>query len=452
MVACHGEQSSVKTPQGIIVVSMDTVRWDHTSLGSYSRDTTPNLARLARQPGAIQFDRAYTAASWSLPAYASLFTGQNVLTHGVGFTQDTIAPTTRTLAEVLQAYGYQTRAHCSGPHLVAGQGFDRGFDAYEHHTNALPLTTQVSAALDWLAHERDEQRPFFLFLQGYDAHFPYATPALMSELFAEAPIERPGGACAQSCGAARRNNGWRCVPQIVQEQGTGILSEDGLRHVVDHYDSAVYYADFQLGRLLHHLEEMDLMDDTMVVVLSDHGEGLGEEGRVGHDWDCGENIFHVPLVIRMPTGAPPLRQESVVSLSGLAPTLLEAVGIDPPVGSDGQSFTPLLDAQRDVDAQASSASKQCYTVRTPTWRYTERWQAADWSPLPPTLQRDGVGEDQIAAHPEVATALAGTLASWPRGMDIDAINKRMAEDDAVLQQALRDGGYWSAPPQPGQEP
>lgn len=446
---CLDSQEPESEPQGLIVVSLDSVRWDHTSLAGYPHDTTPNLQRLASQPGAVQFERAYTPASWSLPAYASVFTGQEVLTHGMGFTRDVLQPTTRTLAEALQSYGYQTLAFCSGPHLVASQGFSRGFDTYIHHTNALPITQQVTEALHWLEHGRDAKKPFFLFLQGYDAHFPYATPAAISELFDETSGARPGGACARACGAARRNNGWRCAPQRLQEVGTTGLSPAELAHVVAHYDSAIYYADYQLGRLLHGLEALGIYDDIIVAVLSDHGEGLGEEGRLGHDWDCGEDIFHVPLVLRQLSDAPPLRQDAVVSLSGLAPTLLELLGISPPVEADAASFTDLLDPMlpSPPPSLARSASKSCYTVRSQTWRYTERWQEEDWTPLAPVLLRDGSGEDMIGIQPEQAAQLASTIKDWPRGMDLNEVNERAARGDPAIQQALQEGGYWSASPE-----
>lgn len=449
MGGCLGSQESESGPQGLIIVSLDTVRWDHTSLAGYPHDTTPNLLRLAEQPGAVQFERAYTPASWSLPAYASVFTGQEVLTHGMGFTRDVLKPTTRTLAEVLQAYGYQTLALCSGPHLVASQGFGRGFDTYMHHTNALPITQQVTEALHWLEHDRDPEKPFFLFLQGYDAHFPYATPAAISELFEEEPIVRPGSSCARACGAARKNNGWRCAPQRLQEDGTAVLSPDALEHVVAHYDSAIYYADYQLGRLLHSLEALGLYDDIVFAVISDHGEGLGEEGRLGHDWDCGDNIFHVPLVLRRPSDAPPLRQDAVVSIGGLAPTLLELLGISPPVEADAAPFTALMDPTHTNPAPglARSASKACYTVRSDGWRYTERWEGDDWAPLAPVLLRDGVGANEIDTEPEQAAQLAGAIEDWPRGMDLAEINERAAQGDPTLRQALQDGGYWSATPE-----
>jgi len=450
LLACQPDTRAGSEPLGVIVVSLDTVRWDHTSLGGYRHDTTPNLARLAAQPGSVAFQRAYTPAAWSLPAYASLFTGQEVLTHGVGFIRDTLQPATRTLAEAFQAHGYQTRAQCSGPHLVEDQGFGRGFDVYSHTTSALPITTQVTDALHWLEEERDPSAPFFLFIQGYDAHFPYATPAAISEMFDAAAPSRPGGGCAKACGSARKNNGWRCVPQLFQENGTAGLSSDELSHVTAHYDSAVYYADYQLGRLLQGLEEQSLYDRVTLVVLSDHGEGLGEEGRLGHDWDCSEDIFHVPLLIHQPTDAPPAQEDTVVSLSGLAPTLLALAGIDPPVESDGSRFDALLTGTgAPPDGRARSASKQCYTVRDAAWRYTEPWSGADWTPGAPRLRRSGDGEDRIASEPDAAATLAADIAGWPRGMDLNEVNARAGRDNPALQQALQEGGYWNAQPPAG---
>lgn len=444
LLACAEQDEPLAArPGGVIVVSMDTVRWDHTSLGGYAHDTTPNLARLAAQPGAVTFQRAYTTATWSLPAYASLFTGQEVLSHGIGFTRDDLRPTDRTLAEVFQAYGYQTRAHCSGPHLNPKQGFDRGFDGFVGALDQQPLAAAVNGALRWLEGERDPERPFFLFVQGYDAHIPYTIPTVLTDLF-----DHPALPCERACGPNMAGGPWRCVPRHLLHGADG-LSAEQLGHVVSHYDSAVYYADYQLGRLLRGLEALALLDAVTIVVLSDHGEGLGDDGHISHDKGCSEGLFHVPLVIRQPVDTPPTEEDAVVSLAGLAPTLLTLAGLTPPADADGARFDGLLSGSgAQPDGLARSASKTCYTVRDAAWRYAEPWEGHEWTPLPPWLHADGSTVDQKDAHPDVTRRLSAEIADWPRGMDFYEISHQRGRQDPALQRALQHGGYWSPEEKP----
>ncbi len=287
---------------------MDTVRWDHTSLSGYPHDTTPNLAALAALPGSVTFREAYTNAAWSLPAYASLFTGQGPLTHGVGFTRPALDPAQSTLADMFRAYGYATRAFVSGPHLAPATGLERGFESVDHLEPLLSLSGPVTDALDWLSAPSDAPR--FAFVHGYDAHDPFATPGLIAERFNDGETGH-----AAPCSVA----GWRCLrsvpppppspdgePRTKPVVRPGEPMPDAARgHLVAHYDSGLLHADHQLGRLVYGLQEAGRLDDVVLVVLSDHGERLGEDGRVGHEPGADDRVFHVPLVVRVPGDAPP---------------------------------------------------------------------------------------------------------------------------------------------------
>ncbi len=533
----------------LLLVSLDTVRWDHTSLAGYERDTTPSLAELAALPGSTTFGRAYAPAAWSLPAYASLLTGRDALSHGVGFLRRGLDPGHATMAEALQAYGYRTAAFTSGPHLLPETGLGRGFDTHEHITAASPMAPAVNGAIDWLGSPGDE--PFFLFLVGYDAHTPYAAPSAFAELYdphyrgfihttdnplRDDPCELRGDTrtCLRffperfvdpsDAGAdpdaprllvepnldwvkfpdgdrvelrrergqqdalralleAHRSQGWANVDSaaldrltatepgaLIERSSQGArldprtvpveasLSQGGFdardrEHLTAHYDSAIRAADLQLGRLLFELEQRGLLDDTLVVVLSDHGEALGEEVRFHHDDQVGDRVFHVPLVIRQPDDDSPTHHEGPVTLTGLTPTLLQLLGITPPAGSEAFGFLGALDATAEppTDGPVTGASLCCYWVRDGDWELRGRRAegAEPGAELSWSLHRDGQERDLSEAHPERVTAMKRVVAHWP------AHPGRFARfglgekdgDDPALRKALRQGGYWS--PEPG---
>ena len=544
-----GGQASPAARPNILLVSLDTVRWDHTSLAGYTRDTTPSLAELAALPGSTTFERAYAPAAWSLPAYASLFTGRDALSHGVGFLRSELDPAHTTLAEALSAYGYRTAAFTSGPHLIPETGLGRGFATHEHITAASPMTPAVNGALAWLD-ALDGEQPFFLTVVGYDAHTPYAAPAAFAELYdpayrgflhqAENPVrddpcelrgdtrtcmsffpERftdpsdagadpdaprllvepnldwvklPGGQrvelrrdrsqreAMRALLAAHRDgasvpidpsaaqrlassslgplleigpDGARLVSSLVLVQAS--LSQGGFdpadtAHLVAHYDAAIRAADLQLGRLLREVEQRGLLDETIVVVLADHGEALGEDLRFHHDDQVGDAVFHVPLVIRLPGAEASPRYDGLVTLTGLGPTLLQRLGIQPPAGTEVHSFLGALDPRAPAPSvqAVSGASLCCYWVRDEDWELrgrrvegAEQGAALAWS-----LHRDGAPRDLAAEHPERVADLQRVIAAWPshpgRFARFGAVEP--GADDPALRQALRQGGYWSPEP------
>ncbi len=433
----------------IVLVSLDTVRWDHTTLAGYHRPTTPALAELAALPGSTTFERAYAGAAWSLPSYASLFTGLDAMGHGVGFLRTELDPAHATLAEALSAYGYRTAAFTSGPHLHPSTGLNRGFATYDHLDNLGPMAPMVDGALSWIDQRPPE--PFFLFLVGYDAHSPYAAPSAFAELFDPdydgflhyATSDVPDDPCERR-GATRT-----CLRVFPGRMRGGGIDPADQAHTAAHYDAAVRAADYGLGRLLDGLEQRGLLEDSLLVVLADHGESLGEEkGRFHHDDQVGDAVFHVPLVIRLPGGqAPAARSDALISLVDLSPTLLELLQMQPPASAKGHSFLAELglpSAHEPGHDAVIGASLCCYWARDRDWelrgRDRSQGQAMAWS-----LHRDGQGPDLASEQPAILGSLQGRLAHWPpHPGGTEGLPGSLPEDQQeVLRQALKEGGYWS---------
>jgi len=435
-VGCsQGSAAEPERPPDIVMVALDTVRWDRTSLSGHARDTTPNLAAFAELEGSVVFSQAYTDAAWSQPAYVSLFTGQHAQTHGVGFRTGKLPDGQATLAAMLQAAGYETRAWVSGPHLSPKTRIDRGFDAYEHSDGYRTLGAQVRPALAWLTADADQPR--FAFVHGYDAHHPYATPALLSGLYRETAPPEP-----ELC----RGRYWRCVtPPLARAFGPEL--DDQLQSDLDSaYDAAVSFADHHLGRILHGLQEAGTLENTLVIVLSDHGEMLGEQGGVGHVHGHGDAVFHVPLVVHLPKQpdvSRPKQVDTPVVLSDLVPTLAARFGMSPPAGSEGVAIPALLDPPAPgAERMVRGASQCCLYVRDGDWTLlgVRHGDSYAW-----TLRRGRSPTDHSAEERDRLARMMDHLGDWPSLQDdTDQVSADLGRQSEALREALQEGGYWPA--------
>jgi len=309
------------------LISLDTLRADHLGVYGYARETSPKLDEFARS--ATLYSRAHTTAPWTLSAHASLFTGLYPAEHGAqmirrqpGADPDLRLPlsaSARTLAEVLSGAGYQTAAISANlMYLVPRYGLDQGFQYFETLKGGgkkQPARgSEINArARHWLKERlkgRDD-RPFLLFLNYMDVHTPYNTTP--REGFLE--NTPPYSAKKRKVREARVNAGKRPIPPEILEE------------TVDQYDLAIANLDESLGQFFAFLRTMHLFDDALIIVLSDHGEYLGEHALLGHAKDVYQGAMRVPLIIKAPGQERPEREERLISLVHLPHMILEAAGL-----------------------------------------------------------------------------------------------------------------------------
>jgi arylsulfatase A-like enzyme len=320
--ACGRAPAPPERPN-LVVVTFDTTRLDHTSIGGSARDTTPRLARLAAE--GARFETAYAPASSTGPSHATLFTGRYPITHGVRANGTPLPAEALTLAEQLGAAGYDTAGFVGSFVLARRFGLAQGFalwdadfpaegasvrlERWEGHAVDAGFDRRGDATTDrairWLE-AREDPRPFFLFVHYFDPHAPYAPPA----------------------GAPR-----------FAAEGAGPLAAQ-----IALYDAEVRFADAQLGRLLDALDGLGLSPWTLVAVTADHGEGLMQHGLMGHELQVYEEQVRVPLVLRLPGSlAKGTVVDAPVELVDVAPTLLDLLGV--PAGGIagvGRSLVPAL--------------------------------------------------------------------------------------------------------------
>jgi len=316
----------------VIVVVLDTARADRCSFLGYDRPTTPRLEEFARE--SVSFTDAWSPASWTAPAHASLFTGVHPERHGLHIgASDVLGETLPTLAGRLSDAGYATAAFSNNPHVAAEFGLLRGFaeDVALHRRKqrSLPIARETHEEVArWIASRRAEGRPYFAFVNHMEPHVPRDPDDASTREFL-----RPGLPPAAVDRARRLAH----AEVLRASVGLDPFSADELAALSDLYDAQMRILDTELGTFLDGLRASGALDEALVVVTADHGEGLGDHGLLSHAMRLDRELLRVPLLVRLPgrfDGGRVVRD--VVRLEDVMPTVLSACGLAPPPGLDGE--------------------------------------------------------------------------------------------------------------------
>lgn len=330
----------------LIIISIDTLRPDHLGCYGYHRDTSPNIDMLASE--GVLFADVTSQSPWTLPSQASLFTSAYPSTHGLTREGKSLDPEFKTLAEYLKEEGYRTAAFTGGGYMHRRFGLEQGFDVYmdryvndevvQSHFLDVHWSTFRSKVLDWLRDSSSE--PFFLFIHCYDVHKPYDPPAHYVRPFYPA-CQGELISFVEHDEVVFKEEGRSAVRVAVDS-----LSDDQIDHLVSHYDGEVRRVDEEVGILLKVLDELDVRDETLVIVTSDHGEQFLEHGGLGHRSTLFQEELAVPLIMRLPAAFRPGRTvKKPVSVVDIMPTVLNLMSLD---GNNltGIDLVPLLKGEQ----------------------------------------------------------------------------------------------------------
>ncbi|MFT7668958.1 MAG: arylsulfatase A-like enzyme [Planctomycetota bacterium] len=296
----HGRASGYD----LLVITLDTVRADRLGCSGYARAATPVIDELAQN--GVRYEHAIASAPITLPSHATLFTGLNPTSHGVR-NNGTFALDAKyeTLAERLNVQGYRTGAFIGAYVLDERYGLAQGFDLYDDdvnpsgtsqksgHYNERSANGVTDAALEWMKPSLTggDQKPTFTWVHYFDAHHPYAPPGEYASRFRNSP-----------------------------------------------YDGEIAFIDSQIARILKQLESSGRLENTLVVITSDHGEGLGEHSEETHSRLLYDSTLRVPLILSCKSlfGEAVVVRDRVVGLVDIFPTLLDLLGLETPTGLDGE--------------------------------------------------------------------------------------------------------------------
>jgi arylsulfatase A-like enzyme len=423
-------------PANVVLITLDTIRADHLSCYGYERPTSPHLDRLAEE--GTRFDAFVNASSWTLPSHASLFTGLSPTTHGAhyaaggavsldqaleqegpfgAFRVDALPSQAQTLAERLAEAGYATCGVGAGPWLKPAFGLAQGFDVYDAEvasTSGRPGEEVNALALRFL--EEQGERPFFLFVNYFDAHDPYEPPPDLLGRFLD-----------------------------VQAKASRSV------HTLARYDEEIVHVDRCLGELLEALREKGVYDDTWIVAVTDHGELFDEHGLPGHGRTLYEGETRGALVIKPPVDFARTLDGSVPCQHvDLAPTLLAGVGLPRPVDMEG---APLWE---EPTAPVAELFPNPAYAKAMEGRFERQLRAVYDGPLKLIVSDVDDGRDTglfdlandplerhdlSRARPDVVARLQARLQDWARGLAPPLEPETVGDVDPDTLKQLQALGY-----------
>jgi arylsulfatase A-like enzyme len=481
------EATAAASPPSVVVVVLDTVRADHLRLHGYERDTMPRLERFAREQ-AIVADRAVANAPTSLATHASLFTGLYPPRHGAHHPSAAdpnprryaypLARGVPTMAKLLRAHGYWTLGVTAnaGP-LSPAFGLHRGFAVYDAELEpsfgwkqrtpwrAATTWSEPLAALDRLPPfagpeffeygvpyrraqrisdeaialvDAAENRPFFLFVNYFDAHSPYNPPARWRDGF-------PG-----------RRRRWSrldgLAPDAVERvtRGDRNLTPEERAHLVSLYDSELRYLDAHLSRVLERLARHPRWNEMLVIITSDHGEAFGEHRALEHGRSLYGELTRVPLIVKPGVGTPgappaPSRLGRIVQSVDLFSTVLAHAGVEAPARIDGrvwgrgreEALTWVHFKQRGVGWRPERKTRDLRAIERDDWKLIE-WSTGRLELY--DLARDpGETRDVAREFPDRRDALRRRLGARPPRRA--AAKRGGAAESAETLKRLRALGY-----------
>ncbi len=455
----------------VVLIVMDTVRADHTSLYGYERDTTPFLRELAKE--ATVYRNAVAVSDFTLPMHASMFTGLYPRTHGAHFAPPIYQPLPEhftTMAEVLRANDYRTMAVVANSgYLSSSFGLAQGFEVFDRRASVPvdssvhdyphlrrtvatllePVLSMMEAELvtrradeitgeaNLLLDQVGAATPYFLFVNYMDAHSPYVPPEPFRSAY---PCSDPT--------VAR----WKATKRIRHDlvSGKRAITSEEQQCLEAYYDGGIQYIDAQLRSLTAALKARGDWETTMLIVTGDHGEAFGRRDHVGHG---GVSVYQeeigIPLLVKYPGGNPSLRIDDYASQVDLLPTVLDVVGISPLSRLAGVSLRSGTGRSRRAVVSVSYPD-EWLSSQNPSFRRTEEALLFEGKKL--VVSNIGkrelfdLSQDRSEEHnlyqdgdPQVA-ALTAMLEQWKRAFPAGQSARTLSRDHATMER-LKSLGY-----------
>jgi arylsulfatase A-like enzyme len=324
-------------PPNVILISIDSLRADHLGCYGYPKPTSPNIDALANE--SVMFTNAISTTTWTLPAHISMLTSlypevHQVINDGNKLSDKAVVPLNKggqgvVCAETMKEAGYLTAGFVSGPYLSSKFGYNQGFDLYDDYTINYSSNEESHRGITspkihqqvtkWL--EQNYCSPLFLFIHYWDVHYDYTPPPPFDTMF---DPDYTGTITGQDYEGNELIN-----PQ---------MPERDLEHIIALYDGEIAFTDSYIGKLMTYLKELDIYENTMVILTSDHGDEFFEHVCKGHRNNLFDETLKVPLIIKFPSGkenpfaslSPSrTRINQQVSIIDIVPTFLDYLSITP---------------------------------------------------------------------------------------------------------------------------
>ena len=417
----QGETSAAPHPpypgKNLVLLTIDTLRADHLPAYGYPRPTSPNIDRLARD--GTTFENAFAARGHTWPSLTTLLTARYPRSTNVRGPKELLREGFPTTVELLESAGYQTRAFLTNFCEIGCGIFENCQCAGDEKT--------IADAIRWLQ-QREGEQPFFLWVHLLRPHLPYKPVARYDRFTNKNHAAKHG-----------KVDGSRPAINAIYQRQHELSSED-LAYLNGLYDGEILWADALLGRLLDALERRRLLDESLVVFSSDHGEDLYQHNKFfEHGCSIYDSSLQVPLIVRLPDGRrADTRTSDVVGLIDLMPTLLDLLGVPKLSSFEGESFAPLL-----LDGTAKSfqgvisehyreqQGAELLSIRTQRWRYI--YNPANAIPhCTPATNHYRIAEEELYDHENDRLETTNVVQSH-RGV-ADQLKRELLERYPIQQQ------------------
>ncbi len=383
VLACTGCK---KPKPSILIISIDSLRADEVARVENGRPVAPTLAAFERE--SVRFPNALSAAPWTTPSMMAVMTGLPAPAHGVEEHDRALAPSVPVLAERLQKARWRTGAVSPALTLRPEYGFARGFDDYEFEPLGHDVVTSPKLSgktLHLLDRYKDDR--FLVWVHFWDPHYNYIPPAPYDEQF--------------RIGVEPARQDVQCLKWIENP-----LPPDGALYLHGQYRGEIAYTDKFVREILEHLQELGRADDTIVVILGDHGESFQGHGWLGHTIRVDQDMTHVPIMIRWPGHLAPAEIGGAVEIAQIGPTLLKLAGLP---YEDFGLVKPLPLAPADAVAGLHGPDPDaCAWAATPGW---SRGSGSTSSTTGPAARRCSISPPTPVKR---ATSRPGNRRRWPR--------------------------------------
>jgi len=331
-------QPALNSPK-VILISLDTLRADHLSCYGYTRETSPNIDSIIED--SIMFENVYAQSPWTLPSHTSMLFSLNSARHNIYYNDQKIDSSLPSLAYFLQNYGFITYAFTGGGYVSNLFGFAKGFHYYSEPGRGghEPLSANEAEKLfhyssEWIKENKD--KPFFLFLHTFQIHGPYECPSPWNSLFLDKDAK------------------WKNIALLEYLEANGnnhVFTPEERNNIIALYDGEIRYTDEILIKpLISLLKKLNIYDDTLLVITSDHGEEFYEHNGWLHGRTLYEEQIKVPLIIKFPQSIYRGKIKEKCRLIDIMPTILDVLSVKYKKSVlDGKSLIDLITRKEQKD-------------------------------------------------------------------------------------------------------
>ena len=462
----------------LIMISLSNVSAENMSLYGYERITTPNLSEWAQR--AVVFDKAFTQTSWTLPVGTSLFTSLYPYTHKVldHYVDNILDKHIQTLPEILRKQGYKTAAFTGGLDYHIRFGHMRGFEYAEMVTDTTKhpayqgnFNITFQKALNWI--DKNSKDKFFLFLHNYDTHCPFNPPQEFKGKFSN-PKDVNADFLSKHCFRGYQNSekeGYETYYYDKKPKKVILLQKD-VDYLRDLYDEEILALDKLLGEFLNSLDEK-IVDKTVIIVFSDHGEMFGKHGRFGRAGATRgtlyDDVLHIPLIMKLPNNFHK-RVDGLVQIIDIMPTVLDMLSISyDETKIQGKNLSSLILKNMEVndyvftgtifggevhDAYYLKGLSRCESIRNKTWKLIHEIIFSSFNPkekqvLEETFELYNLKSDSeelnnvVDQNPEVGKLLKQKLNVWRKNTQMFLDSQSQSLDILKnIREDIKTRGYW----------